>query len=128
MSGSHAIQKWINKFPNPPNKDVGEGLNTAFDAMRKLRLRDPLIEQKENSIWVTLKHEKLATPEEKIVEFLRHNEEINNSKAREITFIGSENAVKRIFNKMIAAGMIKKISGRPLAKTGYRQGRNFPKE
>jgi ATP-dependent DNA helicase RecG len=78
-------------------------------------------------VWVTLRHEKLATPEEKIVEFLRHNE-INNSKAREITFIGSENAVKRIFNKMIAAGMIKKISGRPLAKTGYRRGRNFPKE
>ncbi|HWN49929.1 MAG TPA: hypothetical protein VNO18_08895 [Xanthobacteraceae bacterium] len=77
---------------------------------------------------MTLRHEKLATPEEKIIEFLGHNEEINNSKAREITFIGSENAVKRIFNKMIGAGMIKKIPGRPLAKTGYRRGRNFPKE
>lgn len=26
----------INKFPNPPNKDVGEGLNTAFRAMKRL--------------------------------------------------------------------------------------------
>ncbi|HWN49930.1 MAG TPA: ATP-binding protein [Xanthobacteraceae bacterium] len=25
----------INKFPNAPNKDVGEGLNTAFEAMRE---------------------------------------------------------------------------------------------
>ena len=27
----------INKFKNPPNKDVGEGINTAFEAMEKLR-------------------------------------------------------------------------------------------
>jgi ATP-dependent DNA helicase RecG len=121
------IVRIINKFPNPPNKDVGEGLNTAFEAMRNLRLKDPEIEQKENSVLVTLRHEKLATPEERIVEFLRHNDEINNSKAREITFIGSENAVKRIFNKMIEAGMIRRIPGRPLAKTGYCRGKNFPK-
>lgn len=25
----------INKFPNPPNKDVGEGLNTAFESNGK---------------------------------------------------------------------------------------------
>jgi ATP-dependent DNA helicase RecG len=118
----------INKFPNPPNKDVGEGLNTAFEAMRKLRLKDPIIEQAESSVRVILKHEKLATPEERIVEFLRRTEEINNAKAREITFIGSENAVKRIFNKMIAAKIIERIPGRPLAKTGYRRGSNFPKD
>jgi ATP-dependent DNA helicase RecG len=29
------IVRLINKFPNPPNKDVGEGLNTAFQAMRR---------------------------------------------------------------------------------------------
>jgi ATP-dependent DNA helicase RecG len=28
-----AIVRIINKFPDPPNKDVGEGLNTAFAAM-----------------------------------------------------------------------------------------------
>jgi ATP-dependent DNA helicase RecG len=27
------LVRLINKFPNPPNKDVGEGLNTAFAAM-----------------------------------------------------------------------------------------------
>jgi len=34
-----AIVRLINKFPDPPNKDIGEGLNTAFSAMRKLRLK-----------------------------------------------------------------------------------------
>jgi ATP-dependent DNA helicase RecG len=33
------IVRLINKFPDPPNKDVGDGLNTAFEAMKKLRLR-----------------------------------------------------------------------------------------
>jgi ATP-dependent DNA helicase RecG len=31
-----AIVRLINNFPNPPNKDVGEGLNTAFQAMREM--------------------------------------------------------------------------------------------
>jgi ATP-dependent DNA helicase RecG len=38
------IVRLINKFPNPPNKDVGEGLNTAFQAMRKMKLKDPVVE------------------------------------------------------------------------------------
>jgi ATP-dependent DNA helicase RecG len=117
----------INKFPNPPNKDVGEGLNTAFESMRRLQLKDPLIEQRENSVLVTLQHQKLATPEERIIQYLTANDEINNSIARKITFIGSENAVKRIFNKMIETSLIERIPGRPLAKTGYRKGKRFPK-
>ena len=34
------LVRLINKFPNAPNKDVGEGLNTAFEAMRALRLQN----------------------------------------------------------------------------------------
>ena len=122
------IVRLLNKFKNPPNKDVGEGLNTAFEAMRKLKLRDPVIEQLENSVLVSLKHERLGTPEEIIVQYLRSNSEINNSKAREICFIGSENTVKRIFQKMIDAGLIDRIEGRPLNKTGYVRGRNYPED
>jgi len=33
------LVRLANKFPNAPNKDVGEGLNTAFEAMEKLRLK-----------------------------------------------------------------------------------------
>ena len=73
-----------------------------------------------------LRHEKLASPEEIICEYLKTNPEINNSKAREITFIGSENSVKRIFNKMIKSKMIERIPDRPQARTGYRKGPNFP--
>ena len=121
------IVRLVNKYEDPPNKDVGEGLNTAFEAMRKLKFRDPVIEQLDGSVKVTLRHEKLASPEEMICDYLRAHPEINNSKAREITFIGSENSVKRIFNKMIKSKIIERIPDRPQAKTGYRAGPNFPK-
>lgn len=57
------IVRLINKFPNPPNKDVGEGLNTAFEAMEKLRLKKPEIEEKKNSVVVYVAHSPLASPE-----------------------------------------------------------------
>ena len=31
---TRTLVRLINKFPNPPNKDVGEGLDTAFEAMK----------------------------------------------------------------------------------------------
>ncbi|HYA47572.1 MAG TPA: ATP-binding protein [Burkholderiales bacterium] len=33
------LVRLINKFLEPPDKDVGEGLNTAFKATQKLRLK-----------------------------------------------------------------------------------------
>jgi len=117
----------INKFPNPPNKDVGEGLNTAFEAMRKLKLKDPVIDQKDTSVWVTLRHERLGTPESAIIDYLRKNDEINNSIARGICYIGSENTMKRILQRMVSDGIIERIPNRPLNKTGYIKGKKFPK-
>ena len=122
------IVRLLNKFRNPPNKDVGEGMNTAFEAMRKLKLRDPAIEQLDSGVLVSLKHERLGTPEELIVQYLKSNIEINNSIARQICFIGSENTVKRIFQKMIEAGLLQRIEGRSLNKTGYVRGPKYPQE
>lgn len=122
------VVRLLNKFPDPPNKDVGEGLNAAFEAMRELQLKEPEIEEAEAGVLVALRHEKLAKPEQAIAEYLRHHEEINNTTARGITFIGSENAVKRIFQKMVGAGIIERIPDRPQAKTAYRKGPKFPFE
>jgi ATP-dependent DNA helicase RecG len=121
------VVRLLNKFTNPPNKDVGEGLNTAFEAMKRLKLKEPVIEQHDNSVLIILKHERLASPDQIIVEYLQENEEINNSTARRLCSIGSENTVKRIFAKMVKAGVINRIPDRPQIKAGYRRGPNFPK-
>ncbi len=65
------IVRLINKFPNPPNEDVGEGLNTAFQAMREMELRLPVVTQVGGNVKVVLRHEPLATPEELILEFFQ---------------------------------------------------------
>ena len=126
LARNQKMVRLLNKFPDPPNKDVGEGLNTAFEAMRALQLKDPEVTEGETGVLVILRHEKLATPEQKIADYLRVNEEINNTQAREITFIGSENTVKRVFQKMMKADIIERIPDRPQRHTAYRKGPNFP--
>ena len=100
--------------------------HTQAHRREKGGLKVPIIQQLDNSVLVTLRHEKLGTPEEIIVEYLKRHDEINNSTARKLCFIGSENSIKRIFQKMIAAGLIERVAGRPLNKTGYVKGPKFP--
>lgn len=100
------IVRLINKFPEAPNKDVGEGLNTAFEAMAKLRLKEPIIKENANSVLVIIKHEKLASPEEIVVDYLLKNDSITNRIGRDIIGIKSENSMKRIFWKLRDAGML----------------------
>lgn len=115
-----SIVRLINKFPDPPNKDVGEGLNTAFDAMRAMKLRDPEVVQSGGYVTVTLRHERIASPEEKILEFLQTHEEIANRMAREICYIGSENRMKTILQRMVRDGMIELVPGRTRYNAVYR--------
>lgn len=116
----------VNKFRNPPNKDVGEGLNTSFQAMRELKLREPIIQQRDNSVLVILKHEKLGSLDEIILEYLKSHDEINNSKAREICYIGDANKMKNVFKRMMRSNLIERIEGRSQSKAAYRRGTNFP--
>ncbi|MGH9895819.1 MAG: ATP-binding protein, partial [bacterium] len=77
------IVRVINKFPDPPNKDVGEGLNTAFDEMRKLKLKDPVVEERDHSVIVHVRHERLASAEELVLQLLLEEPQITNAKGRD---------------------------------------------
>lgn len=106
------LVRLVNKFPDPPNKDVGEGLNTAFEAMGKLRLREPIIEEKEVSVVVTLKHETLASPEQLVMAYLETHTVITNAIARDLTGIKSENTMKNVFYRLRDAGVLALMPGR----------------
>lgn len=94
------IVRTLNRYRNPPNKDMGEGLNTAFQKMKEWRLKPPRIQELRNSVQVVIPHAPLATPEEQVLEFLESNDQIRNRDARAITGIKSENKMKRVFYKM----------------------------
>src|ERR1700760_659188 len=109
FSRNGTLVRLINKFPDPPNKDVGEGLNTAFAAMKQLKLRDPIIRQAENSVIVEIRHQRLGSPEQLIMDYLKDHDEITNKIARQLTGIGSENPVKTIFYGLNKAGQIERV-------------------
>lgn len=115
------LVRMINKFPNPPNKDVGEGLNTAFDAMRRLRLQDPRIHENTNSVTVVIPHQRLASPEDLVMEYLLANAEITNRKARELCGVRSENSMKTIFKRLETRGLIEQVPGRTRFKAAWRR-------
>jgi len=85
--------------------------------MAKLRLKEPIIKENDNSVLVIIKHEKLASPEELVVDYLLKNDSITNRIGRNITGIKSENSMKRIFWKLRDAGMVYMIG----AGSGGRQ-------
>lgn len=116
-----SLVRLINKFPNPPNQDVGEGLNTAFDAMKKMKLKEPLIIERENSVLVLIKHESLASPEEVIMTYLNTNATINNRTARGLANIGSENTMKQIFYALRDKGLIEQTPGTQGRGTTWRK-------
>lgn len=116
------IVRLANKFPNPPNKDIGEGLNTAYEKMRDIGLKPPQILEVDGNVVAYIRHEKLASYEEQILEFLVQNGEINNSKARMLTGEGSENKMKRTFERMMNAGQIHRDPTRKGSATTYKVG------
>lgn len=118
------IVRLLNKYPDAPNKDVGEGLNTAYQAMRHIKLKEPVIIENPSSVLVILKHEPIAPPEELVMIYLDSHPSINNSIAREITYIGSENKVKRIFEKLIMTGLIERVPELKGRATAYRKRDN----
>jgi ATP-dependent DNA helicase RecG len=111
----------INKFPDPPNKDVGEGLNTAFEAMEKLRLKPPQIEERDNAVLVTLRHESLGSPEQIVMDYLRTHDEITNSIGRDLTGIKSENTMKEVFYRLRDRGMLEQVPGKLGNKAAWRK-------
>lgn len=99
----------LSKYKNAPNKDIGEGLNTAFQKMKDWKMRSPEIIEEGNYVRVVIPHASLATPQEAIMEFLANNPTITNKQARDITGIKSENAVKSEFYKLRDIGKIEMI-------------------
>ncbi|MBH8604886.1 hypothetical protein [Thermoactinomyces sp. CICC 10522] len=99
----------LHNLPDPVNYDIGEGLNTAKNAMMKAGLVAPEIEELENSVVVTLKHQKLASIEDQIMEYLENHSFVTNKIIRNLTGENSENKVKRAFQRLRKQGKIEPL-------------------
>lgn len=111
----------LTRYKEPPNKDIGEGLNTAFQKMKDWKLRAPELAVEGNYVKVTIPHAPLASPAEAILDFLTHNETISNRQARDITGIKSENAVKSEFYKLREEGLLEMVPELKGPKAAWRK-------
>ncbi|AIQ34690.1 hypothetical protein R50345_08740 [Paenibacillus sp. FSL R5-0345] len=117
------IVRMLNKYPDPPNKDIGEGLNTAFQKMREMRLRNPRISLEENKVIVILPHDPLASPEETILQYLKDHQEINNGTARKLCGIPSPDNMKQVFARLRDRDLIELVPGKFGKASSWRKKR-----
>ena len=115
------LVRCLNRYRDAPNKDMGEGLNTAFQKMKEWQLKPPVITEEGNYIKVVIRHAPLALPTEAIMNFLEAEPEITNKQARNLTGIKSENAVKKEFLKLRDQGVIERVPGRGGARAAWRK-------
>ncbi len=94
------IVRTLRRYPDPPNQDLGEGLNTAYQKMQDRRLKPPVIDILNNYVKVTITYASLASTEEAVIEFLKSNDRITNRQARELTGIRSENQMKEVLYRL----------------------------
>jgi len=111
FSRNPKIVRTLNRYKDAPNKDLGEGLNTAFQKMKEWGLKNPDITEERGYVKVVLPHTPLAKPTELILNFLTNHESITNKQARDITGIKSENLVKVEFYKLKDEGFLERIPG-----------------
>ncbi|MFF2677663.1 ATP-binding protein [Arthrobacter koreensis] len=106
------ILRLLNRYENPPNQDIGEGLKTAREKMTEAKLREPKFSVEGNYFLAVLPHERLARPEELVMEYLASNIEITNKIARELTGIRSENTMKEVFYSLRDVKKIERVPGK----------------
>jgi ATP-dependent DNA helicase RecG len=115
------LVRLINKFPDPPNKDVGEGLNTAFAAMRRIRLKEPEISEGANSVTVFIRHTRLSSPAQIVMEYLEENETITNELGRKITGLRRDVQMKDTFVMLRKRQLIEQVPGKRGRATAWRK-------
>ncbi len=115
------IVRLLNKYPDPPNKDIGEGLNTVFAKMAEAKLKEPKIETTGTTFVVTLGHTPLARPHELVMEYLDSHDEITNRIGRELSGITSENTMKDVFLKLAKGELIERVPGKVGSKSAWQK-------
>lgn len=102
------LVRMLHNLPDPLNHDIGEGLDTARNELRVAGLVPPTIEEKENGVQVTIRHQRLASLEDVILEYLEEepSRTIANRDVREISGEDDVNKVKKAFQRLRADGTI----------------------
>lgn len=105
------IVRMLHNLPNPINHDIGEGLDTAMNELKKAGLVAPIFEELENSFVVTIKHQKIASIEDVVINHLNQNPKslLTNKFVRQLSGEDDMQKVKLALQRLRANGIIKPV-------------------
>lgn len=103
------VVRMLHNLPNPVNHDIGEGLDTAKNELKKAGLLDPVFSEKENAFVVTIKHQKLASIEDVVLQYFleQPDSSISNKLVRQLSGEDDMQKVKIALQRLRANGEIK---------------------
>ncbi|MED5018244.1 ATP-binding protein [Paenibacillus chibensis] len=104
------LVRMLHNAPNPVNHDIGEGLDTARNELKKVGLVEPLIEETDNAVVITLRHERIATLEQIIMDYLQSNPYVTNKIVRELSGNSDINKVKQALQRLRKEGKIQLVN------------------
>lgn len=108
FSRNSKLVRLLSRYPTSPNKDLGEGVNTAFQRMMAVGKKTPEILEDGNFVKVTIRHCMDGEPSALIKMFAEKFGEISNRQARDITGIRDSSRITTIFSKLRDEGILVK--------------------
>lgn len=103
------IVRMLHNLPDPVNHDIGEGLDTAKNELKRVGLVAPIFEEKDNAFLVTIKHQRIASVEEVILQYFDENPKssISNKLIRQLSGEDDMQKVKLALQKLRSNGDIR---------------------
>jgi ATP-dependent DNA helicase RecG len=100
FSRNSKLVRFLSRYPGAPNKDLGEGVNTAFQRMEELGLKLPKIEEDGNYVRVSIFHSSNLPVDDAIIKFVEKHGSINNHQARDLTGVRESEKITSMFAKL----------------------------
>lgn len=108
FSRNSKLVRLLSRYPSSPNKDLGEGVNTAVQKMRSIGKQAPEILEDGNFVRVTIRHCLEGDAESIIMSFVEKHGAINNRQARDLTGIRNPSSITNIFARLRDSGKLRK--------------------
>lgn len=109
FSRNTKLVRLLSKYQEAPNKELGEGMNTAFQKMKDAGLKPPEVIEDGNYVKVIFRHAPALESEAVVMDFLKKFPEISNRQALDLVGFDSSEKVTALFSKMREKGFIRRV-------------------